>query len=140
MAPFRCYNPECTPNPNRQFDFWATEPVCPKCKADQRKSDDAGIIMNLEVIHFDPPHPKYAHMGRGTGANACSGKPKGMRTGDPRHVNCPKCLETAELKKAVVDWECMADMPPESAFEAFRRAAPEKAKEYETSIVAGGGN
>lgn len=139
MNPYRCMNPECAPNiaANKMHDFWSTEPVCPKCGADQRKEDDHGIIVTLTVIHLDPPHPKYAHMGRGAGYRACDQKFRGMRTGDPRAVNCPACLKSEEIKKVIEEFECMAEMPPEDAFEAFRRVAPVKAKEYEAQVITG---
>jgi len=134
MKPFRCLNPECAPRIGKTFDFWGDEPVCPKCKADERKDDDRGIIIPLEIIHFDPPHPKYAIMQRGQGVNACTGRIRGMRTGDPRQVNCPRCLGTDVLKKAAVEWDCMSDMPPEDAFTAFSRVAPEAARQYLETI------
>lgn len=106
--PYRCQNQDCSEDPAGRliFDFWAEDPVCPKCQADQRHPKRGVLIVELEVIHFDPPS-KYR--GLGLGHLACNsayqpgqllGGKHVMATGDPGSVNCPNCRESDFWKEA----------------------------------------
>ena len=92
MALFRCLN--CTNAkglPGREFE--AGKPECPICHA------DLGAIVELEIIHYDPPSGKP---GRGLRRAACDptikighAGPKGcMFSGEPSAVTCRACMAT----------------------------------------------
>lgn len=97
--------------PARGFEFEADAPVCPQCGVDRRKGGVyAGVILEREAIHFDPPHPEMPRL-RGSGVKACDGKPLGtfvtdtklvMGSGDRLAVTCPKCKETDVFKGEAV--------------------------------------
>lgn len=60
----------------------------------------AGVVIPVETIHYDPPHPVVR--GHGTGFLACdpSRRVAGSRaTGEPSVVNCPRCRETGVWKE-----------------------------------------
>lgn len=99
MPTFRCYlcpGPKGIPG----LDFTADKPVCPTCGVDPGADPrDAGVVVKLQVIHFDPPR----RPGRGYGHAACDPKLKVgaggvVATGEPSVVNCPACRGTDAWK------------------------------------------
>jgi hypothetical protein len=82
--------------------FEADAPACLTCGIDQAQDGRlAGIVVPVATIHFDPPHPRAR--GRGQGRLACDPKRAvaGSRaTGEPSVVNCARCRESDEWKRA----------------------------------------
>jgi hypothetical protein len=110
QRPYRCQNPKCSADPHGRsiYDFWAAEPVCPKCKCDARKPRMGGVVIPLVVLHFEPPVAGID--GMGTGFLACNervkvGASSSVRvTGDPTVVTCPDCKLTEAYRAAAETW------------------------------------
>lgn len=102
---FRCQNANCSEDRHGRliFDFEANEPVCPKCGCDARDPRYADTVIQLEVIHFDPPDERLA--GKGKNILACNPRRRVGATvrasGDPTVVNCPACKATDAYQKTV---------------------------------------
>lgn len=110
---YRCYlcpGPKGTPG----LDFTADKPVCPACGADPATDPrDAGAVVRLEVLHFDPPSGR-PHRGRGHAA--CNpalkvGAGGVLATGEPSVVNCPACRAAAAWTLAS-GWSVPPAVPP----------------------------
>ena len=110
MKAYRCYN--CVgDNGTPGKDFEGDAPKCPACGVDAAGNPRlAGMIVALEVIHFDAPSPVR---GVGVGFRACDpkkrlpdgdGMDKGTRfTGHPAAVTCPRCKASEAYLKATAD-------------------------------------
>lgn len=109
LRPYRCQNGRCSADPHGRaiYDFWAAEPVCPKCGCDGRRPRTAHVVIPLVVLHFVPPLEKVE--GMGTGYLACDpsvrvGAGNTRATGDPTVVTCPGCKQTDAFKAALDSW------------------------------------
>ena len=109
MKPFRCLNDACMIGAER-FDFYAIEPICPKCGLDGR-TNGRGVVMTLVETHFVPLKMQVNGrgisygMGGGQGAGylACdpTRKLRGLSASDnPTVVNCWACQQTDLWKEA----------------------------------------
>lgn len=82
--------------------FQSDRQACAACGVDaQAEPRFAGVVVPVETVHFDPPHPVVR--GYGTGRLACDPRKQvaGSRaTGEPSVVNCPACRATPEWKRA----------------------------------------
>lgn len=99
---YRCYNPPCADSDGIPgHDFVGIEPVCDRCGADQRDPRLGRFVINLKVIHWDPPQPKHPSVGQGI--RACDGQliSAGMASGDPLAVNCPACRQIEQFRAAL---------------------------------------
>lgn len=109
---FRCNNcvNDATGANGVDFTAPADKPVCPTCGANRNDPDEAALIDELVVIHWEPAHPK-AHRfkkligTKGCGHVACQPGKKHFGTnlqvtGDPSVANCPACKATKEFKAA----------------------------------------
>ena len=100
-------NDSCRPNPKSAvsfFEFDAEEPVCEKCGCDAREPRYSDVVVQLAVIHFDPPDEKF--VGRGKNYLACNPKRHVggyMATGNTELVNCKKCKDTEAFKGVAAD-------------------------------------
>lgn len=78
---------------------------CLPCGLDAKEEPrDAASLVELAVIHFDPPHK--AIKGRGKGHAACNPKLKIGRgvahaTGEREHVTCPGCKFSTAFGEAL---------------------------------------
>lgn len=91
---FRCNN--C----GRTFE--ADRPVCATCDIDAAQDARlADIVVPILTVHFDPPHPKVRRRGQGHLACDLKRPVAGSRaTGEPSVVNCSRCRESEEWKRA----------------------------------------
>lgn len=120
MTLYRCWNASCATDKAGRlgFDFDASEPVCPRCGADARQPRTANVVIELAVIHFEPPSPRD---GIGIGETAC--KPGYARhriarhaTSDPRVVNCAECRKTEVFRTEAARWGETIAVAPEADF------------------------
>ncbi len=104
MPLYRCL--EC------QREFEAAKPACAECGIDPATNPgDAGAVVPLVLIHFDPPTKRA---GRGLGYAACDarvkvGAPKCGFSGHPKAVNCPRCKATEAFLAAGEDGSGLVD-------------------------------
>lgn len=112
MALWRCYN--CThPTkgiPGKDFTPEEGKPiVCPFCGLVKDSEDGKGLIVQLEIIHFDPPHGVLRH--RGKNHIACNPRKrvgessKLYATADHESVTCEKCRTTEVYQKTKPEGE-----------------------------------
>ena len=89
----------CT-NCGRTFE--SDRAACETCGIDQAQDGRlAGIVVPIVTLHYDPPHPKVRNRGRGHLACDPKRPVAGSRaTGEPSVVNCPRCRETEDWKRA----------------------------------------
>lgn len=139
LRPWRCVNPACTERPFGlcEYDFWAKEPVCPKCGANAKSPQSGHLIVELVIIHLDPP----GAWGRGQGVYACTGKPfrKDPATGDPTVVTCPLCKELPAWKERVAAWnmEVVTEISDERMAELQTAAALRVKPKKDQTVVRG---
>lgn len=81
---------------------WKGLRVCERCNIDPQKEPRfAHLVVKIETIHFDPPHPTVKNAGVGTLACTPQVPVVGNRaTGEPSVVNCEECRETEAWRKA----------------------------------------
>jgi hypothetical protein len=107
--PYRCQNEPCSEDVYKRliFDFWSTEPVCPKCGSDGRDPVFGKVIIALNTIHFDPPTKVR---GIGKRHRACDPSKPTVAvnehsthggSGHPDAVNCRECRESEAYRLAV---------------------------------------
>lgn len=92
----------------------AESPTCEPCGLDSAKDPkDARSIVELCILHFDPPHPTVR--GRGLGHAACDPRMKvgtgAMYTGEKSVVNCPACKESSAFTSKGTPAATMLEMP-----------------------------
>ena len=111
MKLFRCERPSCLTKDRGQF--WSCQPICPQCKLEANDPKFGSKIIRLQIVHFDPPTDfpgvgqNYRACDHAIGVHAATGpggvpNPYHGATGDPRFVNCPKCLATDDCKTAMI--------------------------------------
>ena len=98
MKLYRCHG--CEP----PAVFEAARPACPACGADPaRDPRDKALVVELAVVHLDPPHPTRPN--RGLGHLACDPavavpRGDGVRfTGEPVAVTCRACRQTDAFRR-----------------------------------------
>jgi hypothetical protein len=107
MTMYRCYNEDCTEQPNGRlgFDFSGTVPICPKCQCDGRQPEFAVMIQELSTIHLvvkDKAGPIVTTMGRRRVAcQPTATKYPDNATDDPNAVNCPECQQSTAFAEVV---------------------------------------
>lgn len=112
MVLWRCHN--CL-NPKKGIpglDFstdLTTGIVCPECGLKADTPEGRGMIIKLEIIHFDPPHEVLKHKGKNH--IACNPKKRVgessrlWATADHGSVTCEPCRATEAFQKTLPEEE-----------------------------------
>ena len=105
---YRCLNPRCPAKlqkpPVRNFE--SETPVCPHCGTG--KDDPRGVVA-IETIHYLVNVPLTgAPIKTGLGGRMVACLPQSRKrpkfvTGEPKAVNCPRCLASEVLKQHVAN-------------------------------------
>lgn len=131
MKPYRCQNEACSTDDHGRliFDFWAEQPVCPKCGADGREGKFRHIVIALSLVHFDPPSQVR---GVGQRTKACDSLHYAngqVATGNPNSVTCPVCKATDVYQRVAEQWGmevvAMAENEEAALLDINARAAAE---------------
>lgn len=105
---WHCWNceDEVTRMPGKRFE--ADRPACPHCGADEQNPRHRGLIVPVELVHFDEPDEVLK--GRGKNVCLCNGKMqwgKDILTAMTIAVTCPECRvhpKFEEYKKKQMDF------------------------------------